>query len=86
KRQARALAAAQIERSVREELLKRLESGTYDDIYNYHESAYTQAVEATGDDEMEADAAERQAQAYDIEDMMEAELETEPQEADLAQN
>ncbi|KAG2495867.1 hypothetical protein HYH03_006105 [Edaphochlamys debaryana] len=48
KREAKAEAAAHLEKSIEQELLKRLQSGTYGDIYNFPLAQYEKALDAQG--------------------------------------
>ncbi len=48
KREAKAQTAAQLERSIESELLKRLQSGTYGDIYNFPLAQYSKVRGGAG--------------------------------------
>ncbi|PNW87446.1 hypothetical protein CHLRE_02g145231v5 [Chlamydomonas reinhardtii] len=62
KREAKAETAAQLEKSIESELLKRLQSGTYGDIYNFPLAQYSKVLDSQevkqAEEELEAEAEE----------------------------
>lgn len=70
-REAKAEKAAQIEISIEKELLNRLKSGQYEDIYNYPSKLYNKALDEIEDVEfVEEDIEFSDEEIEDIEDLL----------------
>lgn len=69
KREARAEVVARIDNAIEDELLKRLQSGTYGDIYNFPMEQYNKALEREVKKARELDLdADEFEEAYDSEE------------------
>mmetsp|Transcript_126748 Transcript_126748/g.189083 ORF Transcript_126748/g.189083 Transcript_126748/m.189083 type:complete len:302 (+) Transcript_126748:68-973(+) len=80
RREQKALVAAKISQKVEQELVNRLAQGTYGDMYNFAETAYTKALEQKEDDETEATSEEEDSIVEYVEDLESEEEEEEDME------
>lgn len=73
RREQKALIAARIENSIEKQLMERLQKGTYEDIYNFHQKAFEKALQA----ETVEDDEDREMESEEEEEESDREMEIE---------
>ncbi|CAN8075565.1 unnamed protein product [Agarophyton chilense] len=66
-REKKAINAAKLETSIEKELLQRLQTGAYGDIYNFAQEEYEKALDAHLDEQMEQEGEFEEEQRYEAE-------------------
>ncbi|WZN66527.1 MAK16-like protein [Chloropicon roscoffensis] len=81
KREAKAEVASNVDREIEKELLSRLQSGTYQDIYNFPQRTYNKVLEEEGT-QMELEEEEDRDRLSDVEEEVELEEELDEEDED----
>ena len=81
KREAKAEVASNVDREIEKELLSRLQSGTYQDIYNFPQRTYNKVLEEEGT-QMELEEEDDRDRLSDVEEEVELEEELDEEDED----
>lgn len=81
KREAKAEVASNVDREIEKELLSRLQSGTYQDIYNFPQRTYNKVLDEEGT-QMELEEEEDRDRLSDVEEEVELEEELDEEDED----